>query len=101
MERDQTHQWLRSAGLKADTERMVIAAQVKSLATRSNHHKIIKDGTDPKCRMCNQYDETIDHIVSGCHTLARTEYIQSHDKAASYIHWKICEHFQLLSADKW
>ena len=100
-EQDQTHQWLRSAGLKAETEGMVIAAQDQSLATRSYHHKIIKDGTDPKCRMCNQYEETIDHIVSGCPTLAKTEYIQRHDKAAGYIHWKICKYFQLPTAEKW
>ena len=80
---------------------MVIAAQDQSLATRSYHHNIIKDGTDPKCRMCNQYDETIDHIVSGCPTLARTEYIQRHNRAAGYIHWKICKHFGLPAADKW
>jgi len=101
VEQEQTHQWLRSAGLKAETEGMVIAAQDQSLATRSFHHNIIKDGTDPKCRICNQYEETIDHIVSGCPTLARTEYVQRHDKAASYIHWKICKHFHLPAADKW
>jgi hypothetical protein len=101
VEQDQTHQWLRSAGLKSETEGMVMAAQNQSLATRAYHHKIIKDGTDPKCRMCNQYEETIDHIVSGCPTLAKTEYIQRHDRAAKYIHWKICQHFKLPTADKW
>ena len=78
-----------------------MAAQDQSLATRSYRNKIIKDGTDPKCRMCNNYDETIDHIVSGCPILAPTEYIHRHDQAASYIHWKICKHFQLPAADKW
>ena len=101
IDQEQTHQWLQSAGLKSETEGMVMAAQDQSLATRSYRNKIIKDGTDPKCRMCNNYDETIDHIVSGCPILAPTEYIHRHDKAASYIHWKICKHFQLPAADKW
>ena len=42
---------------------------------RSYHARIIKDSTDPMCRICNIYEETIDHIVSGCSELAKTEYI--------------------------
>ena len=54
-----TNQWLKSSGLKAETEGFIIAAQDQSLATRSYHASIIKDGTSPLCRMCNKYDETI------------------------------------------
>ena len=53
VEQEQTHQWLQSAGLKAETEGMMIAAQDQTPATRSYHHRIMKDGTDPKCRLCN------------------------------------------------
>ena len=63
------------AGLKAETEGLIIAAQDQSLATRSYHARIIKHGTDPMYRICNKYEETIDHIVSGCPELAKTEYI--------------------------
>jgi len=101
VEKEQTHKWLQSAGLKAETEGMVIAAQDQCLATRSFHHRIIKDGTDPKCRICNQFEETIDHIVSGCPSLAKTEYMYRHNNAASYIHWKICKHHNLPAAEKW
>ena len=34
--------------------------------------------------MCNRYEETVDHIVSGCSKPAQTEYIHRHDKAAAY-----------------
>ena len=37
-----THQWLRSAGLKAETEGFVMAAQDQSLFTRNYQYKIIK-----------------------------------------------------------
>ena len=47
----------------------------------------------PKCRLCNEYDETIDHIVSGCPVLGKSEVIQRHDKAASYMQWKIFKAF--------
>ena len=85
-----TKQWLKSSGLKSETEGFIIAAQDQSLATRLYYASIIKDGSSPLCRMCNKYDETINHIVSGCPELAKTEYIHRHDKAASYIHWKVC-----------
>lgn len=48
-----------------------------------------------------QYEETTDHTVSGCSTLAMTEYIQRHNKAKNYIFWKICKHFHLPAAWKW
>ena len=51
VDQDKTHQWLRSSGLKSETEGLIIAAQDQSLATKSYHHKIIKDDTDPKCRI--------------------------------------------------
>ncbi|XP_078357225.1 uncharacterized protein LOC144642106 [Oculina patagonica] len=96
-----TNQWLKSSGLKAETEGFIIAAQDQSLATRSYHARIIKDGTSPLCRMCNKYDETIDHIVSGCPELSKTEYTHRHDKAAAYIHWKVCHNYNIETSEKW
>ena len=95
------HAWMLSSGLKGETEGLIIAAQDQSLATRAYHCHIIKDGTNPLCRMCNEFEETVDHIVSGCLTLAGSEYIHRHDKAAAYIHWKICKHHKLPAADYW
>ena len=46
---------------------------------------------DSKCRMCLQHKETVDHIVSGCEVLAKTEYISRHNNAAAYLHWSICK----------
>ena len=99
--KDQTHKWLRSAGLKAETEGLLIAAQDQSLATKSYHHRIMKDGTDPLCRICGKFEETIGHIISGCPELAKTEYIHRHDRAASYLHWKICRHYHINTDDKY
>ena len=41
-----------------------MAAQDQSLFTRSCQVKIIKNGTDPKCRFCEKFEETVDHLVS-------------------------------------
>ena len=39
---DNTHQWLRNSGLKAETEDFIIAAQDQSLPTKLYQHRIIK-----------------------------------------------------------
>ena len=97
----QTNKWLKATGLKSETEGLIIAAQDQSLSTRSYHHHIIKDGTDPLCRICGQFEETINHIVSGCPQLAKSEYINRHDKAGTYLHWKICRANNIKTTDKW
>ena len=38
----------------------------------------MKNRADPRCRICTQYEETIDHLISGCPTLAPNEYLNRH-----------------------
>ena len=52
---------------------VIIAAQDQAIKTNYYRDKIIKYGTDPVCRICGHLQETIDHIVTGCPELARTE----------------------------
>ena len=61
----------------------------QAIKTNCYHCNILNDGTDPMCRICGQYQETIDHIVAGCPELTKTEYLHRHDKAASYVHRNI------------
>ena len=51
--------------------------------------------------MCNNYEERVDHIVSGCPELAQTQYIHRHDKGAAYIHWKVCQSYNIKTTEKW
>ena len=52
--------------------------------------------------MCNVFDEHIDHIISGCPTLAPAEYTRRHDNTGRYIHWKLCQANNLPNIpDKW
>ncbi|CAH3186229.1 unnamed protein product, partial [Porites lobata] len=44
---------------------------------------------------------TVDHIVSGCEVLAKTEYISRHNNAAAYLHWSICKDHDIEITDKW
>ena len=97
----QTNDWLKGTGLKAKTEGLIIAAQDQSLATRLYHHRIIKDGRNSLCRLCNKFHESIDHTVAGCPELAKTEYIKRHNNAAAYMHWKILQYYNIKTTDKW
>ena len=96
-----TFSWLKSSGLKAETEGFIIAAQDQSLRTKNYQAKIMKTQEDPKCRFCNQYNETIDHLVSACPTLAKTEYLIRHNKVAQYIHHRICQHYGISVKNHW
>ena len=43
----------------------------------------------------------MDHIVSGCVVLAKTECISRHNKATAYLHWSICKDHDIEITDKW
>ena len=101
VDRNLTHQWLRSSGLKPETEGFIVAAQDQSLPTRSYQARILKKGNDPKCRFCQQTEESVDHLITGCSTLAHTEYKNRHDRVGQYLHWKICRHYGLPCHEKW
>ena len=74
-----THQWLRSSGLNSETEGFLLTAQDQSLFTRNYQANIIKNGMDAKCRFCDNFTETVDHLIAGCPVLAPNEYKNRHD----------------------
>lgn len=101
VDKESTLAWLRSSDLKGETESLIIAAQDQALNTRYHQRKILKLQIDSKCRMCNEAEETISHILSGCTTIAASEYTNRHNKVASYIHWTICKDLGIEVPDKW
>ena len=61
---EDTFLWLSKGDLKAETESEIVAAQDQVLNTKYYATKILHTETDSKCRLCQQHDETIDHIIS-------------------------------------
>ena len=53
--------------------------------------KILNTETDSKCRLCQQFDETIDHIISACPILAKEQYTKRHDRLCAQLHFNICK----------
>ena len=56
---------------------------------------------ESKCRIFSQYEETVDHTISGCEVLAKKEYIFRHNNAAAYLHWSICKDHDIEISEKW
>ena len=80
---------------------MIIAAQGQSLPTKSYFARIVKDDTSPLYRICHKYEETVDHIISGCPELAKTDCLEKHNKAAAYIHCKACQQYSIEVPQRW
>ena len=52
--------------VKAETESEIVAAQDQVLHKKYRATKILHTETDSKCRLCQQFDETIEHIILAC-----------------------------------
>jgi len=56
-----------------------------------NVTKILNTETDIKCRLCQQFDETIDHTILACPILAKEQYIKRHDRVCAQLHFNMCK----------
>uniref|UniRef100_A0A7N8XHF5 Reverse transcriptase domain-containing protein n=1 Tax=Mastacembelus armatus TaxID=205130 RepID=A0A7N8XHF5_9TELE len=63
---EKSYRWLEKAGLKDSTEALIVAAQEQALSTRSIEAGIYHTRQDPRCRLCKDAPETIQHITAGC-----------------------------------
>ena len=70
---------------------LITAAQDQALPTIWRKVNIEKHMATLKCRMCNEKDETIFHILSEISDLVQSEYRKKHDKVAQIIHWNLCK----------
>ena len=81
---EMSFQWMKYTGLKGETEGLVTAAHDQAFNTRYYSKHIIKKGSID--RMCHTQAETVEHVISGCKTLAADKYLNRHNQvAANYI----------------
>ena len=59
-----TYQWLEKAGLKHSTEALIMTAEEQALNTRSIKAGVYHTSQDPRCRLCKDAPETVQHITS-------------------------------------
>jgi 3'-phosphoadenosine 5'-phosphosulfate sulfotransferase len=88
---EDTFLWLSKGDLKVETESEIVAAQDQALQTEYYATKILNTDRDSKCRLCQQFDETIEHIISACPILAKEQYIKTHDRVCAQLQFNICK----------
>ena len=93
--------WLTRGELKRETEGTILAAQEQALRTNYVKNKIDRSSNNPKCRICKEKDETINHVISECPGLAQREYKRRHDKVARTLHWNISRAFGFECNERW
>ena len=92
---DKTWTWLRKGNFKRETESLLIATQNNAIRTNHIKARIDKTKLNSKCRLCDDRDETINHIISECSKLAQKEYKTRHVWVGKVIHWEMCKKFKL------
>jgi len=71
--------WVSKGDQKGETESEIVAARDQALQTKYYATKILDTERDSRCRLCQQLDETTDHIISACPILAKEQYIKRRD----------------------
>ena len=95
-------EWMKHTALKGEAEGLTTATQDQALNTRYYNKHIIMQGTTDRCRMCYTQPETVEHIISGCQTLAADQYLNSHNQVAAQLHLDICRHYGIkVEAECW
>jgi hypothetical protein len=99
---DDTFLWLSKGNLKAETESEGVAAQDQALQTKYHAAKLLQTEKDSECRLCHQFEETVDHIISACRILAKEQYIKRHDRVCAQLHFNICKELGVkLDSELW
>ena len=98
---EQSYHWLKSGNIKAETESKIVAAQEQAISKNYFKNKTLKEEIESKCRLCKQYEESIDHLTSGCPILTKNEYLMRHDKVRTHLHYSICKVLGIETSDKW
>ena len=68
-----------------------MTAQDQVLQTKYYATKILNTEIDSKCKLCQKFDKTIDHIISADPILAKEQYIKRHDRVCAELHFNICK----------
>ena len=93
--------WLNKGNLTANTESLIMAAQEQVLPTRQLQTEIYYTKDDPRCRLCKDAPETIQHIISGCKQLAGNAYTERHNHVTGVVYRSLCDEYGLNKPQHW
>ena len=52
-------------------------------------------GTDNKCRLCKQFVETVENIVTACQILAVEQYVKRNNSVPAEMYFNICKEIRV------
>ena len=93
--------WLHKCHLSPQSEAYICGLQELAIFTRWHEKHILKNRPTDTCRVCGKESETTFHILAGCETLAKKEYLERHNNVARYIHHAICKAYNIQTESKW
>ncbi|XP_044762004.1 uncharacterized protein LOC123319205 [Coccinella septempunctata] len=89
--------YLKQGYLFPQTEGTLQAIQDQVVPTRTYLKHILQQQVETtKCRLCNSAEETVQHLTSGCTTIANTKYLTRHDNMGKVVHQLICLQKELI-----
>jgi hypothetical protein len=84
-----------------ETESTIVEFQDQAISTNYFKKKNLKEETESRCRLCKEYEETTDHLPSGCHILAKNKYVIRPDKVFTHLHYSICKTLSIDTTENW
>ncbi|XP_044760152.1 uncharacterized protein LOC123317613 [Coccinella septempunctata] len=89
--------YLTQGYLFPQTEGTLLAIQDQVVPTRVYTKHIMKQDVETtKCRLCNTAEESVQHLSSGCSSIANTKYLARHNNMGKVVHQLLCLENQLL-----
>jgi hypothetical protein len=78
-----------------------VAAQDHALSSYFFKKTTVKDEIENECQLCKEYEETFEHLTSGCPILAKNECIIRHDKICTHLRYSKCKKLGIQAAQNW
>lgn len=94
-----SHTYLTQGYLYPQSEATFLAIQDQVVPTRTYSKYVMKLPVETtKCRLCNDAEESVQHISSACSTIAGTKYLARHDNMGKVVHQLLCLQYGLLQS---
>ena len=75
--------------------------RIRNNNSNNNNNDNNKSNKPPCERLCGKKGESVQHITSGCETLAQKKYKRRHGNYSKKVHWDICKNNRLEHSEKW
>jgi hypothetical protein len=78
-----------------------VTAEDQAISTNYFKRKILKEEIESKGRLCQQHEETVGHLTSGCPILAKNEHLMRHDKVCTHLCYSIYKALGIETTSSW